>query len=108
MAVPPGFHGEDILYYFPDFTALISAEPFDNAEFATAFSQGFVSFAANLDPNLKLRSSLTPLWSKWSPLVPVEMVFNETDNKPFIAPAKTSPAILTRCRSVSAEVLTSP
>jgi len=98
MAVAPGFHGEDILYYFPDFTALVTAEPFNNAGFATAFSQGFVSFAANLDPNLKLRSSITPLWSKWSPLWPVEMVFNETDNKPCIAPVRTSPTLLTRCK----------
>ncbi|KAF7350856.1 Carboxylic ester hydrolase [Mycena sanguinolenta] len=93
MAVSPGFHGEDILYYYPDFTALITAEPFDNAAFATAFSQAFVSFAANLNPNSKLRASITPQWSRWSPFAPFEMIFNQTDNKPAIAARSTSPEL---------------
>ncbi|KAJ7262675.1 Alpha/Beta hydrolase protein [Mycena haematopus] len=97
MAVTPGVHGEDVLYYYPDFTALPTAPPFENAAFATAFSQGFVSFAANLDPNSKLRASMTPLWSRWSPSAPLEMVFNQTNNEPAIAIGSTSPGLLARC-----------
>ncbi|KAJ7205923.1 cephalosporin esterase [Mycena haematopus] len=103
MAVPPGFHGEDILYYYPDFTSFITAEPFDNAAFATAFSQGFVSFAANVNPNSKLRASITPLWSRWSPSAPLEMVFNQTDNKPAIAvsPMRVVEEFVQRHRTVA-------
>ncbi|KAJ7262699.1 alpha beta-hydrolase [Mycena haematopus] len=97
MAIPPGLHGEDVLYYFPDFTAIPTSAPFDNPAFATAFSQGFVSFAANLDPNYKLRASITPLWSRWSPSAPLEMVFNQTDNKPAITLEPTSSGLLARC-----------
>ncbi|KAF8205833.1 Alpha/Beta hydrolase protein [Mycena galopus ATCC 62051] len=97
MAVPPGFHAEDILYYYPDFTELITAAPFANAAFANAFSQGFVSFAAELDPNHNLRPSITPLWSQWSKSAPREMVFNQTNNQPAIGIQSTAPDLLARC-----------
>ncbi|KAF8166294.1 Alpha/Beta hydrolase protein [Mycena galopus ATCC 62051] len=100
MAISPGYHAEDILYYYPDFTELITAEPFDNPAFATAFSQAFVSFAAELDPNSHLRASLTPQWIPWSRPAPREMVFNETQNKPDIGIKSTSADLLERCALV--------
>jgi hypothetical protein len=51
----------------------------------------------NLDPNVKLRPSITPVWQKWSP-AETEMQFNKTElDAPNIVPIKTSSALLERC-----------
>ncbi|KAJ7134819.1 Alpha/Beta hydrolase protein, partial [Mycena epipterygia] len=60
-AVPPALHADDIFYYFPSFTFPGSKLQFNNTAFANAFTQDFLSFVANLDPNTKLRPSITPV-----------------------------------------------
>jgi hypothetical protein len=51
----------------------------------------------NLDPNAKLRPSITPVWQKWSP-AKTEMRFNKTElGAPHIAPVNMSDALLKRC-----------
>ncbi|KAJ7134870.1 Alpha/Beta hydrolase protein [Mycena epipterygia] len=104
-AVPPALHGDDVFYYFPSFSFPGSQLQFNNTAFINAFTQGFLSFAANLDPNTKLRPSITPVWQKWSLAADAEMVFNRTElGAPWIAAAPTSRALLSRCkfwRSVS-------
>ncbi|KAJ7188745.1 Alpha/Beta hydrolase protein [Mycena filopes] len=97
-AIPPSFHGSDIVNYFPSFTAFGEPIIFNNTDFINAFTQGFVSFAANLDPNVKLRPSIAPVWRKWSPGAKTEMVFNQTEgNAPDIAATATSRALEGRC-----------
>jgi hypothetical protein len=95
--VPPALHGDDVFYYFPSFTFPGITLSFNNSAFINAFTQGFLSFAANLDPNDKLRPSITPRWGMWTG-AETEMVFNRTsDNLPLIAPERTSQALLERC-----------
>ncbi|KAF8158940.1 hypothetical protein K438DRAFT_1986112 [Mycena galopus ATCC 62051] len=62
--------------------------------------KGFLSVAVNLDPNDKLRPSITPAWSPWSS-AETEMLFNETEGSaPYMAPFETSTALLERCECV--------
>ncbi|KAJ6585078.1 alpha beta-hydrolase [Mycena capillaripes] len=97
-AIPPALHGQDIINYFPSFTAFNVTLVYNNTAFINAFSQSFVSFAVNLDPNDKLRPSITPVWPKWSRAAEREMVFNKTEGgAPHIAPADTPSALLKRC-----------
>ncbi|KAJ6585083.1 Alpha/Beta hydrolase protein [Mycena capillaripes] len=97
-AIPPALHGDDVINYFPSFTDFNATLHFNNTAFINAFSQIFVSFAVNLDPNEKLRPSITPVWQKWSRAVETEMVFNKTEGgAPNIAPTNTSSALLQRC-----------
>ncbi|KAJ7838686.1 alpha beta-hydrolase [Mycena leptocephala] len=97
-AIPPAWHGQDVINYFPSFTAFNATLIYNNTAFINAFSQGFISFAVNLDPNAKLRPSITPVWHKWSRMAETEMVFNETElGAPHIAPANTSSVLLERC-----------
>ncbi|KAJ7188730.1 Alpha/Beta hydrolase protein [Mycena filopes] len=97
-AIPPSFHGSDIVNYFPSFTAFGEPIIFNNTDFINAFTQGFVSFAANLDPSIKLRPSIAPVWRKWSSGAKTEMVFNQTEgNAPHIAATTTSRALEGRC-----------
>ncbi|KAJ7505116.1 Alpha/Beta hydrolase protein [Mycena galericulata] len=96
-AIPPALHGDDIFYYFPSFTFPDDGIAFNNTVFIDAFSQGFLSFAANLNPNARLRPAVTPVWPKWS-VATEEMVFNRTElGEPRIFTAPTSPALLSRC-----------
>ncbi|KAJ7134842.1 Alpha/Beta hydrolase protein [Mycena epipterygia] len=98
FAVPPALHGDDVFYYFPSFTGFPGSAPFNNTAFTSAFTQGFLSFAANLDPNTKLRPSIAPVWRKRSLAADAEMVFNRTEiDTPWIAAAPTSRALLSRC-----------
>ncbi|KAJ7366632.1 hypothetical protein DFH08DRAFT_948654 [Mycena albidolilacea] len=73
--------------YFPTFDGFGSVLHFNNTAFITAFTQGFkfVSFAAHLDPNAKLRPTIGPVWSRCS-----------TGRRavPHIAPSNTSSALL--------------
>ncbi|KAJ7039594.1 Alpha/Beta hydrolase protein [Mycena alexandri] len=97
-AIPPSFHGSDVVNYFPSFAAFDEPIIFNNTGFINAFTQGFLSFAVNLDPNVKLRPSITPLWQKWSPAAETEMVFNKTErDAPHIAATTTSRALQSRC-----------
>ncbi|KAJ6577932.1 Alpha/Beta hydrolase protein, partial [Mycena capillaripes] len=69
FAIPPGFHGSDIQYYFPstaiDAPNIATAPIFNNTAFIDAFTQSFISFAISLDPNIKANpTSLTPKWNK--------------------------------------------
>ncbi|KAJ7461510.1 Alpha/Beta hydrolase protein [Mycena latifolia] len=96
-AILPALHADDVFHYFPSFTFPGSMLHFNNTAFSTAFAQGFLSFAANLDPNAKLVPTITPVWRKWSG-AHTEMVFNRTeDDRPWIEAAPTSQALLERC-----------
>ncbi|KAJ7658599.1 hypothetical protein B0H14DRAFT_3540550 [Mycena olivaceomarginata] len=60
-----------------------------------AFTQGFVSFAALLDLNAKLRPSIAPAWQRWSRGAQTELVFHQTESgAPHIAPRVTRRARL--------------
>ncbi|KAF7343233.1 Carboxylic ester hydrolase [Mycena venus] len=104
FAIPPGFHGADIEYYFPSVLIDVPEIPtqplYNNTAFIDAFAQSFISFAISLDPNVKVDpQSLTPEWNKWDKERRTEMVFNKTEaDIPHIMPAKTSEALLERCR----------
>ncbi|KAJ7259541.1 hypothetical protein B0H12DRAFT_1108604 [Mycena haematopus] len=96
-AIPPAWHGQDVNNYFPSFTAFNSSLIYNNTAFIDAFTQGFLSFAVNLDPNDKLRPSITPVWQKGSNAVEAEMLFNKTDGgAPHIASIHTSGALSER------------
>jgi hypothetical protein len=87
----------DLINYFPSFTSFNASLIYNNTAFINAFSEVFFSFVVNLDPNVKLRPSITPVWQKWSP-AETEMRFNKTElDAPNIVPIKTSSAPLERC-----------
>ncbi|KAJ7229551.1 alpha beta-hydrolase [Mycena haematopus] len=94
FAIPPGLHGDDLLYYWslPGYTP-----PFQNTDFINAFAQSFTAFAISLDPNVKVSPTITPRWDKWA-LGHTEMNFNETAGEPVVGPVKTSDALLERCQ----------
>ncbi|KAF7342793.1 Carboxylic ester hydrolase [Mycena sanguinolenta] len=95
FAVPPALHGDDLYYYFASFSPGVIT--FNNTAFINAFNGGFLSFATNLDPNIKLLQTITPPWSKWAPAAE-EMVFNRTEaGEPWIYEDPTSDALLARC-----------
>ena len=95
FAVPPALHGDDLYYYFASYSPGVIT--FNNTAFTNAFNGGFISFAANLDPNAKLLPTITPPWSKWAPGAE-EMVFNRTKaGQPWIFEDPTSEALLARC-----------
>ncbi|KAF8158883.1 Alpha/Beta hydrolase protein [Mycena galopus ATCC 62051] len=97
-AIPPALHSQDVINYFPDYTAFNSSLIYNNSDFINAFQQGFLSFVANLNPNDKLRPSITPEWSMWSTAERTEMLFNRTESgEPYVAPVDTSTALLLRC-----------
>ncbi|KAJ6585081.1 alpha beta-hydrolase [Mycena capillaripes] len=97
-AIPPALHAQDIINFFPSFTGFNTTLIYNNTAFINAYSQSLVSFAVNLDPNDKLRPSITPVWRKWSGAVKTEMLFNRTEGgAPHIAPIRTSSALLKRC-----------
>ncbi|KAK7044580.1 carboxylic ester hydrolase [Favolaschia claudopus] len=97
-AIPPAYHAQDLINYFPSFTDFGVTLIFNNTAFVNAFAQSFTSFAVNLDPNVKLSPTITPVWKKWSRSFETEMVFNKTENdKPAIASANLSSTFLERC-----------
>ncbi|KAF8158921.1 alpha beta-hydrolase [Mycena galopus ATCC 62051] len=96
-AIPPAWHGQDLINYFPSYTAFNTTLIYNNTAFINAFAQGFFSFAVNLDPNDKLRPTITPTWPTWSN-AETEMMFNETESgAPYVEPFHTSNAFLERC-----------
>ncbi|CCM06694.1 uncharacterized protein FIBRA_08981 [Fibroporia radiculosa] len=94
FAIPPAFHGTDLPYYFTSY-----GPAYDNSEFITAFSNGFLATAISLDPNAKYNSSdITPEWNVWAP-GHTEMMFNETEaGAPIVYPYSTDDALLERCQ----------
>jgi len=96
FAIPPGLHGNDVVYYFPGG----GVPPFNNAQFIDAFAQSFTSFIINLDPNIKVDSTtITPHWNKFD-VGNTEMLFNRTaaaPGTPVVQPITTSSTLLERC-----------
>ncbi|KAJ7077232.1 Alpha/Beta hydrolase protein [Mycena epipterygia] len=95
FAIPPGLHGNDVVYYFPG----TSTPPFDNTAFIDAFAQAFTAFAISLDPNIKIDpTTITPKWDLFD-VGNTEMLFNKTDaGAPVVHTIKTSNALLERCQ----------
>ncbi|KAH0833387.1 Alpha/Beta hydrolase protein [Lanmaoa asiatica] len=116
FAVPPAYHGYDIVYYF-NMYAPSSSPPnafsicglcyhvspgyppsYNNTQFITAFTQSFMSLAKYYDVNTKFDpTNITPSWSKYY-VGETEMIFNRTEaGAPVIMPIKTDPRLLQRC-----------
>ncbi|EIW83635.1 alpha beta-hydrolase [Coniophora puteana RWD-64-598 SS2] len=95
FAIPPGYHGNDVEYYF---TSLSGGPPYNILSFVDSFSKSFSGVAISLDPNAHVDSSdVTPTWNTWAQ-GHVEMIFNITEtNQTNIAPRVTDPSILSRC-----------
>ncbi|KAF7424798.1 hypothetical protein PC9H_010109 [Pleurotus ostreatus] len=93
-AVPPALHGDDLPHYFPSF----SPRPFDDPDFSTSFTQSFLDFVLNLDPNVKVNGrNLTPHWNRYSPF-DSEMIFNRTEEGQLnIHSGSTDVELLERC-----------
>ncbi|KAF7346433.1 Carboxylic ester hydrolase [Mycena sanguinolenta] len=71
-------HGQDVVNYFPSFTAFNYTLIYNNTAFINAFTQSFIS--------------------RWEGDAEIEMVFNETESGvPDIAPVDTSSDLLERC-----------
>ncbi|KAF5353757.1 hypothetical protein D9757_012936, partial [Collybiopsis confluens] len=93
FAIPPGFHGQDIGYYFTSLGITIV----DNPDFSAAFQGGFLSFVINQNPNNKIDSTITPQWNLYS-RDQTEMVFNVTaGNVADVHVATTDAALIERC-----------
>ncbi|EJD07869.1 alpha/beta-hydrolase [Fomitiporia mediterranea MF3/22] len=105
FAVPPGEHGNDVLYYFPGTTG----PSFKNPQFSASFSGSFLGFVKFGDPNIHpVNNDITPAWKTFSQ-GNTEMLFNRTEDfQPDIRPFTTDPALLERCefwKSVAPSVL---
>ncbi|EGN99360.1 hypothetical protein SERLA73DRAFT_108823 [Serpula lacrymans var. lacrymans S7.3] len=96
FAIPPGYHGNDVAYYFNN-----PAPPYNNTQFITAFSESFLSFVMSLDVNTKFDpTNITPYWDEYY-IGETEMLFNETEaGVPLVVPVKTKPELLERCAYV--------
>ncbi|KAJ7056822.1 Alpha/Beta hydrolase protein [Mycena amicta] len=93
FAVPPALHGNDVVYYFPGG----STPPFNNTSFINAFAQSFTSFIINLNPNIKVSNTITPLWGTFN-VGNTEMLFNRTAaGLPQVQPIVTDSKLLQRC-----------
>lgn len=97
FAIPPGGHGQDIIYYFPDNSP--SPPPFNNPTFIDNFSQSFLNFAMFLDTNVKSDpTNSVPHWARWNEGSIIEMLFNKTDSgNPVFHSVQTSRELLERC-----------
>ncbi|KAG0691864.1 hypothetical protein DFH29DRAFT_1074177 [Suillus ampliporus] len=92
FAIPPGLHGNDILYYFT------SGSAYNNSQFTTAFSNSFMAMVMHETPDDRYTpGDITPSWTSWRN-GSTEMMFNETSaGVPDIYPFKTDIAVLERC-----------
>ncbi|KAF9532662.1 cephalosporin esterase [Crepidotus variabilis] len=97
FAIPPGTHGSDYVYYFPNGKTMTPA--FNNQPFIKAFSQSFANFWLGLNPNIKWDpSNITPAWKAWTSSSKTEMHFGQTSSSmPDIRPITSSDALLNRC-----------
>ncbi|KAJ7217431.1 alpha beta-hydrolase [Mycena rebaudengoi] len=109
FAVPPGFHGRDLPYYFPHIgtdVPMFDFPVFNNTQFIDAFAQSFTAFAISLDPNVKIDPrSITPRWDRYYDLNfhggRTEMVFNKTEgDAPDLGAVRTEGKVLARCECV--------
>ncbi|CCM01825.1 uncharacterized protein FIBRA_03893 [Fibroporia radiculosa] len=93
FAIPPALHGNDVSYYFTS-----DGPPYDNSEFITAFSNGFMATAMTMNPNDRYNSGdITPAWNTWVS-GHTEMMFNETEaGAPSVYTYTTDDALLERC-----------
>ncbi|KAF9048790.1 alpha beta-hydrolase [Panaeolus papilionaceus] len=93
FAIPPGNHGDDVAYYFPNG----NTPRFANAGFDKAFPQSFLSFVMALNTNAKFDpTNITPSWPEFDGSN--EMLFNKTaSNAPDIRVIETNAALLKRC-----------
>ena len=94
FAIPPGTHGSDVTYYFPNG----GLPPFANTQFDASFPAAFTAFAKfNSDVNNHpVPNVITPTWNQYAENN-TEMLFNRTGNDPDIQPFTTDPALLQRC-----------
>ncbi|KAF7980340.1 hypothetical protein HWV62_38769 [Athelia sp. TMB] len=94
FAIPPGYHGDDIPYYFTS-----GGQPFPSPEFISSFSGSFLDVILSLNPNVHFDpANKTPHWPLWS-LDHEEMLFNKTESgKPLIRIVKTDDGLLERCK----------
>ncbi|KAJ7163564.1 Alpha/Beta hydrolase protein [Mycena crocata] len=101
FAIPAGFHGRDLPYYFPSIGIDVPAldfPVFNNTAFIDAFAQTFTSFAISLDPNVKVSQTITPKWERWAQ-GRMEMRFNKTEGDgPDVRAVKTQDKLLERCK----------
>jgi len=93
FAIPPGLHGDDVIYYFNSTTP-----PYDNPAFIDAFVQSFMSFSMYGDVNQKFDpTNITPYWYEYE-YGYTEMLFNETESgAPIVTPITTDPSLIQRC-----------
>ncbi|KAH7920073.1 alpha/beta-hydrolase [Leucogyrophana mollusca] len=94
FAIPPGEHGNDVAYYFTS-----RGPPFNNSQFITAFSGGFMSLVTSLDVNQKVYADdITPQWDAWTVDGRAEMLFNKTEaGAPVVKPTTTDAGVLELC-----------
>jgi len=96
FAIPPGIHGSDVDFYFPDGGTPDFVNPVFDASFAGAFT-GVIKFG---DPNVHpIKTIITPEWPEFKSGEPgVEMLFNRTEDfQPNIHSITTDPKLLARC-----------
>ncbi|EIW83611.1 alpha beta-hydrolase [Coniophora puteana RWD-64-598 SS2] len=98
FGIPPGYHAEDVPYYFTSSVRFFDGPPIDNPSFTASFAQSFMSVVINLDPNDHINSSdVTPQWKTWAQ-ANTEMLFNVTEtNLTDIHAITTDPGMLARC-----------
>ena len=119
FAVPPGFHGTDVRFYFPEsfvlfhFFTIVTGCSFtffiylffgvhraniSITPFVKSFSESFLNFVLTLNATMKWDpSDVTPTWDLWND-GNTEMLFNVTEaGDPDIRSVRTSDALLGRC-----------
>ncbi|KAG8212817.1 Alpha/Beta hydrolase protein [Butyriboletus roseoflavus] len=96
FAIPPGYHAQDLVYYFNSY--LVGTSSYNNTQFITAFSQSFMSLAKYYDVNIKFDpTNITPDWNKYY-IEKTEMLFNRTEaGEPLVVPIHTDSKLLERC-----------
>ncbi|KAF7375432.1 Carboxylic ester hydrolase [Mycena sanguinolenta] len=101
FAILPGFHGNDVEYYFPGgLPQPFQGTEFNNTDFINAFAQSFTSFIIHQNPNIKVSNTITPHWNTFN-THNTEMLFNKTaDNEPVVHAITTSNDLLKRCAYV--------
>ncbi|KAG0695775.1 Alpha/Beta hydrolase protein [Suillus ampliporus] len=97
FAIPPGLHGNDVLYYFPSLSYYFGSA-YNNSQFTTAFSNSFMAMVMHETPDDRYTpGDITPSWTS-SRNDSAEMMFNETSaGVPDVYPFKTDIAVLERC-----------
>ncbi|KAI0782412.1 cephalosporin esterase [Irpex lacteus] len=94
FAIPPGTHGSDVAYYFPNG----NPPAFPNPQFDASFAGAITGFAKSGDPNVHpVPEVITPRWRQFKG-ANTEMLFNRTEDfQPDIRAVTTDTALLQRC-----------